>query len=121
MTRNDRNARGRFQKGNGGGPGRPPRQTEREFLKVTVAACPLEEWKEIAGQAVKQAKKGDPKAREWLGKYLLGSPASEAPRLHQLVVEAEVGVDPIATDVARARLFEPMGTAYLHDGKNNPE
>ncbi len=67
-----RDKRGRFIKGEyGGGPGRPKRATEEEYLTVTFAECPLEAWQVIVKKAVQDAQKGDSKAREWLSRYLL--------------------------------------------------
>src|SRR5262245_53968910 len=43
----------------------------------TTTKCPLDEWREIVKAAVAGAKEGDGKARDWLGKYLIGgSPLS---------------------------------------------
>jgi len=71
VTRDDK---GRFAKGNGGGPGRKPRAVEQSYLDVTMGAVSLDDWAEIIGKAVAQAKRGDPVARKWLGDYLVGTP-----------------------------------------------
>lgn len=60
-----------FQKGNPGGPGRPPRATEAAYLDATVQAVPLEKWRKVVSIALQQALRGNHKAREWLGRYLL--------------------------------------------------
>ncbi len=93
-----RTIEGRFAKGNSGGPGRPRRETERAYLTALAAVCTPAEWGEIVGRAVADAKEGDPKAREWLAVYLLGRPEQTAPTLHQLAVDEEAAVDPVAED-----------------------
>jgi hypothetical protein len=91
----DRTADGRFAPGNSGGPGRPPRQTEREYLRAMMAACTPEDWEEIVERTVQDAKEGDPKAREWLARYLVGMPTVLTPMPSELAVEDEVGHDPL--------------------------
>ena len=68
----DRDERGRFVAGNGGGPGRPRRAIEREYLAVISEAVTLEDWRAIVAHAVEVAKQGDDKARAWLAKYVVG-------------------------------------------------
>jgi hypothetical protein len=67
-----RNAKGQYVIGHGGGPGRPSRPREMEYLGALTDAVPLKEWKLVVSKALRDAKDGDAKAREWLGKYLLG-------------------------------------------------
>ncbi len=66
-----RDKKGRFTPGHPGGPGRPPRATEEEYLAVTIGECPIEAWQKIVAKAVLDAQKGDSRAREWLSRYLL--------------------------------------------------
>jgi hypothetical protein len=68
----DRNPNGTFAPGNPGGPGRPRRAVEREYLSALVEAATLPDWRLIVQRAVADAKGGNAKAREWLSKYLLG-------------------------------------------------
>jgi|TARA_Y100000310_G_scaffold53034_1_gene48653 hypothetical protein len=68
-----RDDKGRFAEGNSGGPGRPRRAIERDYLRTLAEACPLETWEVIVVKAVKEAVEGDEKARAWLSKYLLGN------------------------------------------------
>ena len=73
----ERNANGRFTIGNPGGPGRPRRAIEREYLAALGDAVSLHDWLEIVERAVVDAKAGDHQARCWLSKHLLGtSPGS---------------------------------------------
>jgi hypothetical protein len=74
MIENDgRNSDGTFAAGNPGGPGRPRRAVEREYLAALADVASLEAWREICQRAVEDAKQGNPKARAWLASYLLGS------------------------------------------------
>ena len=69
---NGRAEDGGFLPGNAGGPGRPRRAVETDYLRVLSDACPLDDWQTIVGRAVEDAKAGDAKARDWLGRYVLG-------------------------------------------------
>jgi hypothetical protein len=102
---NLRHKNGQFSEGNSGGPGRPPRRVEAEYLKVTMRTCSLEDWAAIVKRAVLDAKKGDGRARDWLGKYLLGNAAVKAPSPFQVVVNEEADLDPVGEEVARKQLF----------------
>ncbi len=63
---------GRFRPGVSGNPrGRAPRVMEDRYLVALSRAVPLKKWISIARKAVEQAEAGDPRAREWLGRYLL--------------------------------------------------
>jgi hypothetical protein len=73
MTKPGRASNGRFAKGNPGGPGRPPRPVEREYLRALNEAVSLDDWKDVVGAALKKAKEGDAESRAWLEKYLIGS------------------------------------------------
>ena len=74
----ERNEKGQFVKGEySGGPGRPKRRTEQEYLDATIARVTIKDWREIVDKAVWQAKKGDSKARAWLSDYLLGPPVQK--------------------------------------------
>ena len=77
MTRRDNNgrdAKGRFAKGNAGGPGRPKRDVEREYLAQMTANCTLSQFAKIVNKAAEQAIAGDHRARQWLSQYLLPDP-----------------------------------------------
>jgi hypothetical protein len=68
--------RGRFQPGNPGNPnarGRPRRSVEQSYLDATVGSVSIADWKVVCRTALEQAKGGDAKAREWLGKLLVGT------------------------------------------------
>lgn len=88
---------GQFAKGNPGGPGRPPRQTERRYMSILGDCLTPEVWTEICRRAVEDAKAGDKSARDWLAKYALGStPIS----LTDLAADEAAGFDE-GTDLAQ--------------------
>jgi hypothetical protein len=72
MNHGYRDRQGRFQLGNPGGPGRSRRAVERNYLETLSETVSLDDWREIVQAAVEDAKHGDPKARDWLCRYLLG-------------------------------------------------
>ena len=104
-TDNERDKGGRFTPGNAGGPGRPRRATERDYLRAMAEACPPETWRQIVEQAVQHAGQGDRYAREWLSAYLVGRPESTATTLHTLAVEETAGTDQVARDADLERMF----------------
>jgi hypothetical protein len=77
--REDRDHRGRFAAGNRGGPGRPKRATEADYLQALSSIIGVADLVAIARRAVADAKKGSARARDWVSKYLLGDPSSKAP------------------------------------------
>jgi hypothetical protein len=85
-----RGERGRFADGNPGGPGRPRRATERQYLRALVGAVPLKDWRAIVKRAVEDAKAGDGQARNWLSKHLCGDdPLALAELVEELQAELE--------------------------------
>ena len=75
----------------------PHRAVERDYLAALVEAVTPEDWKAICRSAAEQAKAGDAKAREWLGRVLLGeTPGS----LLTLAADEHVGFD-AATEIER--------------------
>lgn len=73
MSTDMRDELGRFAPGNPGGPGRPRRTVEREYMATLGDAVSLADWRDVVARAVFDAKAGDQGARNWLAKYLLGS------------------------------------------------
>jgi hypothetical protein len=73
-TQPDRAANGRFAPGWRGGPGRPRRATEAQYLARLSEAVPLETWDRIVQKAVEDALAGDRHARAFLANYLIGRP-----------------------------------------------
>ncbi len=64
-----RDRAGQFLPGTKGGPGRP--RGEVEYLAAMTQVVSMGEWSQICERAVKDAMKGDAKARSWLSRYLL--------------------------------------------------
>jgi hypothetical protein len=56
----------------GAEPTTPRRAVERDYLAALADLVPLDTWREICRQTVEAAKAGDPKARDWLARYLIG-------------------------------------------------
>jgi len=104
---------GKFAPGNSGGPGRPSRVTERDFLAATVGACSVTDWIEVVVQAVVDAKAGDPQARAWLGKHLLPEPTGN--RLHEMAMDAAAGRDPFEPPGMTFRLASPEARARMRE------
>lgn len=96
-----RDKNGQFTKGNPGGPGRPSRPTEAAYLNVLMNACTTDDFQEICAQAVSDAKEGDPKAREWIARHLMGAVKAEAPTLTLVQQLALAGIDPVYLERAR--------------------
>ena len=112
MTTAIRNPQGRFQPGTKGGPGRPPRATEENYLLALVDACPLTVWAEIVEKAVADAREGDDKARHWLASYLLGSPKGTAPSPSTALVGRLLGTDSVLNSAARV-LALPLASGEM--------
>ena len=106
----ERDERGRFIKGEyRGGPGRPKRSMEYAYLKATVEAVSVADWRKVVIKALKQAILGDDKARTWLSNYLLGKPpqiielrADDAAVLADLLAQLET------EGIPASQLFEAM-------------
>src|SRR5437016_5305664 len=104
----DRNTNGTFAPGNPGGPGRPRRGVERQYLAAFAEAVSLDDWREVVGKAVTDAKAGNAKARDWLSKYLLGDEPLALVELTEELqrLKSELGVGNEGGDVA-AGVGEP--------------
>lgn len=63
---------GRFLPGGGGGPGRPRKEVERQYLDRLRKVVTLPEWEKVVLKALEDAQAGDSAARTWLSKYLVG-------------------------------------------------
>ena len=104
----DRNTNGTFAAGNPGGPGRPRRGVERQYLAAFAEAVSLDDWQAIIQRAVADAKAGDAKARDWLSKYLVGDEPLALVELAEELqrLKSELGVGNEGSDVA-AGVGEP--------------
>jgi hypothetical protein len=80
----------------------------------------VEDVKAIASRAVTQARGGDPRAREWLSRYLLGLPAALAPKPSDLAWQDESGYDPLAERVRFTSEFAKLTEGWLVTGEEDP-
>jgi len=106
MKRNTgRDGRGRFALGNPGGPGRPRRAVETEYLGAVSEAVPVDVWRRIVERARDDALAGDHRARAWLANIVLGK---EPGRLSELAKQDLLGVTADDTlRVAVAKVVDP--------------
>ena len=96
-----RDESGRFAPGTRGGPGRPSAPRERDYLAAAVSRLSPEDFGEIVEVAVRDAKAGDPVARSWVAKIVLGA---QPPRLSCL--DADPMMEALLTDLY-SRLHSP--------------
>lgn len=102
-----RQPNGHFAAGNPGGPGRPPRATERAYLATMLEVVTREEWQAVVQRALDDAKNGDARARLFLATYLLGK---EPPRVLDVLAAEAAGVPPEQEVATRATEIRQ----YLH-------
>lgn len=114
-----RKADGTFAEGNTGGPGRPRRAVERQYLAVTLDAVPLDLWRQIVDRAAQDALAGDAKARDWLTRYILGAEPIKPSEL--AADEADVSLDDEHNQArqrrADARMMQFMMNAMKSDAQ----
>jgi hypothetical protein len=89
-----RDGNGRFAAGNPGGPGRPRRAIEQDYLIAVTDVVPPERFQKIAERAAEDAEKGDARARQWLSDTLVGRRATTSMTLTvaEEVQEPDLGV-----------------------------
>ena len=116
-----RDNKGRFAQGHGGGSGRPKKATEETYLLVTAAACSPDQWQEIVKRAVKDAKDGDYQARAFLAKFLIGDPGKKAaPDLSGALARKALGKDPVEEQV-RELASEEFRNSIFSEGMSDDE
>lgn len=52
-------------------PAAQRRAVERDYLAALADLVPLDTWRDICQKTVEAAKAGDPRARDWLARYLI--------------------------------------------------
>ena len=87
----ERQTNGTFAPGHAGGSGRPKRSTEENYLQVLSEQVTLKDWTEVVQRALDDAKNGDNRARDWLGKYLMGDKPAVA-----MLLKPESTIDAVA-------------------------
>ncbi len=107
-----RDLNGRFAKGNPGGPGRPPRAVELDYLVALRDGVSLADWAKVIGRALEDALSGDHRAREWLAKYLLPTDPALLAAVPQDVKDKPRTID---------ELYKYWGAAVLSGGKKAGE
>lgn len=92
MKRTDdgRDAAGRWAPGNPGGPGRPRRAVESDYMRALTDRVTPDVWRDIIDAVVDAARGGDMRAVAWLSRYLLGA---APPTLFALAVADAAGPD----------------------------
>jgi hypothetical protein len=97
MSQPTRGKGGRYAKGNPGGPGRPRRAIELDYLRTLSERVTLPRWAKIVDAAIELAEAGDDKARSWLSSYALRRPGEAMP-LARIADAEELGIDLRAND-----------------------
>ena len=69
---NGRDSNGKFAPGNPGGPGRPRRAIEMDYLRVFSEILTTDAWRAICQRAVEHAQQGEAKSREFVTRFALG-------------------------------------------------
>ena len=72
-----REKNGQFAKGNGGGPGRPPKAREERYKEILKGAVTYSQWRKIIKKLADKAERGDIQAAKLLFEYLVGKPTQE--------------------------------------------
>jgi hypothetical protein len=117
-TSTDRDANGRFRPGHPGGPGRPRRAVEADYLATLSDAVPLDRWRAIVARAVEDAEQGDAKARAWLTDHLIGKLAGDP--LLMLAAAELAEFDPIAEQAEKLAwrgMIAGLGSVRPRTGK----
>src|SRR5688572_23134267 len=112
MDGSGRDVAGRFAVGNPGGPGRPRRLIERDYLTALSDAVSAADWQDVVARALADAKIGDARARDWLARLLVGV---HAPSLLDVAVSEARGITPDEeiVSVARQRQIDEQCNARL--------
>ena len=109
---NVRDPRGRFLPGNPGGPGRPPRAIERDYLSMAADTVTPEQWQTLVENALEDAKSGDAKARDWISRICLGA---KPPSLKEVATKEALGIssaDEIEAEKEREAHFAQVVEHY---------
>ena len=99
----ERNERGQFTKGHKGGPGRPPKATEQEYLDAFCEEVPLAQWRKLIAAQVRRAERGDLQAFGALANYL-------APRVDKKDINLTAGLAIEGFEEMLRRVYGQPGT-----------
>jgi hypothetical protein len=95
-----RDSKGRFAKGNLGGPGRPPKARELKYLAAIVDAVGLQRFQYIVDLQASRAEQGDLRAAQFIARLLLGA------------------TPPSLSEVPEEELPDPAEERYMPPGPN---
>lgn len=109
----ERKKDGKFAKGNkiSVGHGRPPRQTEQDYMAVVIGAVSLDDWKSIVKRAVEDAKSGDVQSRKWLTSLLIG----KKPDIAIVLANVESNIDAVQNEIDNRQVNKDSFTYRLHE------
>jgi hypothetical protein len=120
VDKTKRDLNGRFAPGCPGGPGRPRRAVEADYLAALSDAVPLKTWKKIVQRAVEDALAGNRHAREWVGNYVLGKP--EKNNLLDLAAREMANFDSVSSRAcgfaASKRMFDVQTRLFFPEADN---
>ena len=112
-----RDSRGRFLPGHSGGPGRPPREVEADYLHTMSQVATLDAWRDICERAVEDARNGDAKAREWLSRHLVMATARVEVEHHgdgaKFGPEVLIAIQQLGEEAARHKKPQIVDEAYI--------
>ena len=97
-----RDNQGRFSNGNPGGPGRPRRAVEEDYLAALSDQLSIERWENIVSKAIQDAENGDHRARDWIARYALGP----SPKVAEMGLQGALRLFQLAVDEAREKTVE---------------
>lgn len=98
-------------------------RTEADYMSALLDTVTLEDWQEVVKSTLSAAKQGDAQARNWLGQYLVGRPATKAPTPLTVVVQQLNGenalVNRLTKDVINHHKYPELyqDEAYEHQIK----
>ena len=82
------------------------RRTEGDYMGVLLDTVTLDDWRSVVASALRDAKSGDPQARNWLAQYLIGRPEGKAPTPLTVVVNQLNGADPVVNRLANPLIHQ---------------
>lgn len=82
------------------------RRTEGDYMGVLLDTVSLDDWRGVVSGALRDAKSGDPQARNWLAQYLIGRPDGKAPTPLNIVVQQLNGADPLVERLAKPMIHQ---------------
>lgn len=91
------------------------RRTEGDYMGVLIDAVTLDDWRDVVTHTLQAAKDGDPAARDWLARYLVGKPATTAPTPMTVIVNQLSGADALVEKLAQPHLHRALYPSMHQD------